>query len=317
MAIKDTVSYLAVVVLIGVGTAVALTVQRRRPAGGRKKDDATTTNNIAFLGNSMLYYNDCPRLVQCMLQMQSCGRQVHQDSCLRGGTNLTELWRKGNGMRHKFGIKDAGDIGAPTVSALLGDTTWDVVVLNDHTQGPARETTAALTRRTLQEQYRPLIIGAPLMVVLQTPAYRYPNMLNTHDLGAFDMFTAKVREGVASYAAVLHNSVVAPVGDAYQFLRISNPALFDRLYCADHFHPSSHGTWLEACTLVCSILRNRRNIEQIPPEPLFDCQAVLDTWEKAARYWQPNTTTAPELPNEEEAKELWRVAQAVVTRLDE
>ena len=34
------------------------------------------------------------------------------------------------------------DIGSPTVSALLENAKWDYVVMNDHTQSPAREETS-------------------------------------------------------------------------------------------------------------------------------------------------------------------------------
>lgn len=107
---------------------------------------------VAFCGNSMLYYNDCPRLVEILLtQMYNnlttttvAQQQTTrlQDSCLRGGANLASLWDEGNGMQTKFGINHKGlaravddhgsgddddnddnnnddDIGAPTVASLF------------------------------------------------------------------------------------------------------------------------------------------------------------------------------------------------------
>ena len=38
--------------------------------------------SVAFLGNSILYYNDCPRLVEQMLRQSY--QNVVQDSCLVG-----------------------------------------------------------------------------------------------------------------------------------------------------------------------------------------------------------------------------------------
>jgi hypothetical protein len=58
--------------------------------------------SIAFLGNSILYYNDCPRLLQAMLQASRDDQVCVQNSCLRGGATLTSLWQEGNGMRGKF-----------------------------------------------------------------------------------------------------------------------------------------------------------------------------------------------------------------------
>jgi len=79
---------------------------------------------IAFCGNSMLYFNDTPRLVQQMVehalriaqqQQQQEGTtttiaapvQVQQDSCLRGGASLPSLWEQGNGMSKKFATAQA------------------------------------------------------------------------------------------------------------------------------------------------------------------------------------------------------------------
>ena len=49
---------------------------------------------VAFIGNSIQYYNDCPRFVA---NLSSHRIILHQDSYLRGGANLSELW---DGMAH-------------------------------------------------------------------------------------------------------------------------------------------------------------------------------------------------------------------------
>ena len=48
---------------------------------------------VAFLGNSILYYNDTPRLVEAL-----GSGSIAQDSCLRGGVTFAQLLRDGNGM---------------------------------------------------------------------------------------------------------------------------------------------------------------------------------------------------------------------------
>ena len=94
---------------------------------------------VAFLGNSILYFNDTPRFLVNL----SKHKIAYQDSCLRGGTTLTELYTLGNGMkRHGFSthnaLMDNGeyDIGSPAVQDLLQDKQiqWDVIVMNEHTQ---------------------------------------------------------------------------------------------------------------------------------------------------------------------------------------
>ena len=120
---------------------------------------------VAFLGNSILYYNDCPRFLENL----SMGA-ISQDSCLRGGTNLHELWKLGNGMRkHGWATDNAKidnadgdvnyDVGAPNVKTLLDATKkWDYVVFNDHTQGPARPEKKQVTQDVLVEKYLPLLL---------------------------------------------------------------------------------------------------------------------------------------------------------------
>ena len=105
-------------------------------------------------------------------------RIEYQDSCLRGGTNLSELWEQGNAMsRHGFRTEaariigksdndedddsDVYDVGSTTVKTLLeckeGEKKWDYVIFNDHTQGPARVASRQRTEQTLLENYLPLL----------------------------------------------------------------------------------------------------------------------------------------------------------------
>ena len=74
---------------------------------------------------------------------------IEQDSCLHGGTRFCTLIKKGNGMEEKWATHNAllpdgsFDIGAPDVQTILGGAagaeapSWDFVVMNDYTQGPA------------------------------------------------------------------------------------------------------------------------------------------------------------------------------------
>lgn len=86
---------------------------------------------VAFIGNSMMYFNDCPRFLS-----QLSKGEIIQDSCLRGGSSLISIYAKGNGMLEKFrsqnAMKDDGtyDIGASSVSELLNQNSWDFVIMN-------------------------------------------------------------------------------------------------------------------------------------------------------------------------------------------
>lgn len=76
--------------------------------------------NVAFIGNSMTFVNDIPRLIEAL----SDG-QLTQNSCLHGSLNLGSILVYGNGMYGKFAHKNARsdggfyDFGACTVPQLL------------------------------------------------------------------------------------------------------------------------------------------------------------------------------------------------------
>jgi len=259
---------------------------------------------VAHLGNSIQYYNDCPRLLEHLLKLKY--EQVTQDSCLRGGASLVSLSQKGNGMTRKFRTPPAKrldgtyDTGAPTVVDLLRPK-WDFVVLNDHTQAPARMDVRAKSKRILQSVYLPLLSKlddgtvTPTVVFLMTAAYRIP-VNDSDEIGTYDIFTAKLREGYAEYQALIPGSKVAPVGLAYQYLHQHHPIVWEGLYARDDFHPSPHGTLLEAYVLFATIT------ETCPP------MDYSSDWWRAARYMQPPEDEPLPLPSLEEARFLREVA---------
>jgi len=288
-----------------------------------------------------------------MLEHMMNQRYAHvtQDSCLRGGANVSTLFEKGNGMRNKFAtpaaLKPDGtyDIGSPTVEALLSSSSensnnttsaaaaWDYVIINDHTQAPVRELNKTESIRTFQEKYIPLLDRHnqnATVILLMTAAYK-SDAKNSSDLGGFDNFTKSLVEGYAEYATLFsssnHDVRIAPLGLAYQYIKehnnntnrshheeqgaanettttafdASSPSSaavvsWEALYAPDDFHPSPHGTYLEACLLYCTITG------QEPP----DYQVG---WWSTARYMQPPNVKPPmPLPTAKEADYLRRVA---------
>lgn len=266
---------------------------------------------VAHIGNSIQYYNDCPRLLEHLFRLyyqSDDGAVVHQDSCLRGGASLTSLPKKGNGMAEKFhtptALRPDGtyDVGSPTVASLLSSGAWDVVVMNDHTQAPAREEQRAASLTSLQEIYLPLLTSKSsfpsVVVFLMTAAYRQP-VKNADELGSFEEFTQKLHEGYQTYQQVVPNSKIAPVGWAFAHLHKENHDMWERLYAHDGFHPSPHGTLLEAYVLFATITGEAPPTTYSPEE----------FW-KRARYMQPpDEPKGPlPLPTEEDASLLRGVA---------
>lgn len=58
--------------------------------------------NVAFVGNSMQYYNDFPRLMEAISQ-----GHIHQNSCLHGDATIRTLLHTGSGMYSKFRTANA------------------------------------------------------------------------------------------------------------------------------------------------------------------------------------------------------------------
>lgn len=274
-------------------------------------DEKKKRKRIAFLGNSIQYFNDCPRLVQSMLT--AVGGQVVQNSCLRPGATLSTLWTKGNGVGQKFATPPARrpngslDIGAPTPAVLLSADKWNYVLLQDHTQHPARPATRVQTLETLSEHYIPLLQaqqkGATILL-LQTFAYRVPGLKDSTDLGDFHAFTEKLVEGYHVYAQHLRQAglgqvQIVPMGRAVQWLYTHRRHdLWESLYSWDDFHPSPHGTWLQACLIFMAVTAGA------PP-------AYNALWWDDCRYMQPPEEKPLPLPTAQEAEDLRQVAMMI------
>jgi len=258
------------------------------------------TIRVAHVGNSVQYYGDTPRLLEQMLDRRYS--KVVQDSCLRPASTLWSVWKFGNGMQEKFATPEAKqkdgsyDIGAPTVEALLDEEDWDFVVLNDRTQNPTREDSRRKSLEILRDEYVDAFYKDTVAIFLQTAAYKVEEIRGSEDLGGFDEFTERVREGYEEYIKLMESlsvsSKLAPVGDAFAVVREDNEELFDKLYSYDDFHPSLHGTWLQCCVLFCTM------VEREPP--CYD-----ECWWETARFMVDPPLP---LPTEEEAEELRQVA---------
>ena len=141
------------------------------------------------------------------------------------------------------------------------------------------------------------------VVFIVTAAYRKP-VKNSQDLGSFDEFTERLYQGYQEYVKLFPKATLAPVGLAYQYVKKHiGDDLWEQLYARDDFHPSPHGTFLEASVLYCTIVGER--------PPTYDIE-----WWKTARYMQPPDTAPLPLPTVEEAKILTDVA-CIICKLPE
>ena len=297
-------------------------------------ESSSPTYSVAHLGNSIQYYNDCPRVLEKMLLATALGRVVdlddperkrwvHSESCLRGGATVPSLWEKGNGMATKFSSRphsilrgdDGYDIGAPTVAGVLqtqpsDDRYWDFVIINDHTQSPVRSERKKESEAAFETDYLPAIADGmeaskngrnsnktTTVIFVQTMAYK-TQVKDSADLGSFDEFTEALTQGYDDYVSLANDfstsrfpnqqpllkATVAPLGRAYQVIRQENFDLwFKTMYANDDFHPSPHGTLLEACILHCVVTSGQKFA-------LFENgDEFMEDWWKRARYMQPLT----------------------------
>ena len=292
--------YVALVLIIIAGaTAAAI----RQPAQ-TQKDNV----RIAFVGNSIQYFYDIPRLLTALESI--AGTRIAHDCCFRGGASYTSLLAKGSGMARVF---PAEDIGAPTVESLLEGATWDFCVMNDFTTHPARDATREESIITLVERYAPMLTSCGATpILIMTYAYRqHVTSPRTDDLGSHGEWTRQLRDGLSAHALALgaalppeHAPRVAPLGTALLSVHDDNPALWTKLFDPDHRHLSAKGAYLLACVLHCTIFWSAP-----PTDAALAASGFAPLYENA-RYL-PDVGEYASPPTPEEAAYLRSVADSV------
>jgi len=271
---------------------------------------------VAFLGNSIQYFNDLPRFMSALSK-----NAIQQNSCFRGGANFKTLFKNGNGMQVKFSTTNAlqaeetKDIGAPDIKSLILQEPWDFIVMNDFTQHPARNCTRLESIATLVEDYAPLIRqSGGTVVFLMTYAYRKEGLIEgSEDLGTVAQFTNLLHKGYQTYSQALADVLlssspsprIAPVGLAFFMVHEENPDMWSHLYHPDSKHPSPHGTFLIGCVLYYTIFGIPPTKEIAIPEG-----GPESLWEKA-RLMQPAGDNPQSKPNKAQAEYLLDVATRV------
>jgi hypothetical protein len=303
---------------------------------------------VAFLGNSIQYYNDTPRFLANLGR----GSISHQDSCYRGGASLLSLWEDGNGMKRKFATPNAEtsrttvdgkevvvyDVGAPTVRSLLSgrdvddDTTisggpcgggeggggWDYVVMNDYTQGPARIAGRMAAVEVLREKYLPLIVeNRAIPIIVETYAYRYPGIHDSSDLGSTREFQTRVHDGVTSYLEALRSDWGGADTDAITPRMAPVGTAFMRVHDEDRemweglFDPFDHFHPSPSGTFLQGCVLHWTMFGSPPPLPPTD-DDIADLWRDArVMHDVMDGPIGPPLPNIKAAEYLWNVAREV------
>mmetsp|Transcript_4730 Transcript_4730/g.6576 ORF Transcript_4730/g.6576 Transcript_4730/m.6576 type:complete len:367 (-) Transcript_4730:409-1509(-) len=267
---------------------------------------------IAFFGNSMQYYNDSPRLVELVLReiYNDTTTQELQDSFLRGGANLEELWRNSREVPSHFGVIDPG---ASSADALL-QKEWSHVVLQDDVNFVVHPDQRTKSLQALEKLYLPVLTShspQPTILLLETFPQQQARMRErTARMGDYDTYADAIVEGYTSYASLIRSAGlscrVIPLGRALNELRTEQPDFWvDHVYHTDHIHPSPHTTWLQVCLIIAMTTGRAPTV--------WDTDLATQ-WQQEARFWQHtdargslNTTFLP-LPTSQEAEILRQLA---------
>ena len=301
--------------------------------------DPSESLNVAIVGNSMFYYNDCPRVLEAI-----SGGRISQNSTLRPSGSLNTTFLFGNKMRRIFrggnAVKADGtyDIGAPDVPTLLlgedydaegrgdgGDDDfssssstprWDFVVMNDFTRGPSDSYHKDISLQALEELYAPLLrLTGAIPVFMSTHWFR-PDISEYHGVGDIYNFAEATYQGYEEYAALLDFMLleeqtptrIAPVGRAFVRVWEEDVDLWYRLFHTDGVHMSPIGTYLQACVLHCTLFG------RAPFDPnVFPTEGIPTLFQRSRFMQTPpaNGVAFNPFPTMEEARYLFGVAETV------
>jgi hypothetical protein len=187
------------------------------------------TTRVLFIGNSYTYFNDLPEILAKLAEAGRRGK-IETRMVAPGGWRLKDHWDKG------------------TARQLLDEDKWDFVVLQDQStlgmnywvKGTDHVNSDAVFR-PYAEKWAAKIRekGATPVFFLTWAAKNAPE-----DQAALNYAYAS--------AAKETNSLLAPVGMAWDTLRHEQPSL--RLFYEGHgSHPSPAGSYLAACVFYATI----------------------------------------------------------------
>ncbi len=173
---------------------------------------------ILFIGNSLTYSNDLPKMVRELGAAE--GRAIETTSAAYPNFSLEDHFNDGRALK------------------LLRKAKWDFVILQ---QGPSAmaDSRELLIRDAVRFAKLIRKWGAkPVMLTV------WPSMGRARDMDRV----------IESYrlAAEASDSILAPAGEAWKLSMQQNPAI--TLYGSDSFHPSEAGSRLAATALYRALI---------------------------------------------------------------
>jgi hypothetical protein len=191
---------------------------------------------VLFIGNSLTYSSDMPRMLMGLARAGGINLEVTQHA--PGGRTLEQHAADG------------------TVRGLLARPGWSAVVLQEQSQRPAfadeqvrREVDAPAAR--LAQMARATTPRVRILLY-QTPARRSGDAGNARPdlpIGSYDGMQQRVNAAYRRIAFQVGGTVV-PAGAAWQIARRERPAV--NLY-GDDVHPNREGAYLIACVFYARL----------------------------------------------------------------
>ena len=211
---------------------------------------------ILWIGNSFTFYNDLPKMVEGMAQLN--GIPVSTTRILKGGESFK------------------GHLKNPKLKEQLEKGGWDYVVMQEFSSTPAYSTKFvaenilpyAAEIDSIAKKYSPDVET----VYYMTWGHKNGNVRQT-DYPLDDTYEAMQERIFTTYTdmAFENGGTLAPVGVAWRNVRNKYPEI--ELYIEDNFHPSLAGSYLAALTLLGTMVNGE--FQPLPPSGLDDSTALI------------------------------------------
>ena len=229
------------------------TAKEPAPSAGSLRTSAPGALKVLFVGNSLTYVNDLPRMVGALAEASGAA-PLDAEVVTIGGANLDDLWADGRAPR------------------ALASGGFKFVVLQ---QGP-----------TSQAEGRPQLVASAVRIAAE--AARVGTRPAFYSVWPDEEYAARIHRplpeafaaAAESYAAASRavNGLLLPAGAAWEAAWRKDPSL--PLYGPDRFHPSPVGTLLAAIVVYQGLYGAppSKKPERIPVGPTASLRVKDALW---------------------------------------
>jgi hypothetical protein len=232
------------IILIVIITALAATFlgdENADAAGGRTASGKDAID-VLFIGNSLTYYNDMPKMVVAIAE--SKGKQLRVESLVKGGARLST------------------HAANQSTFDRISQIDWDFVVLQEQGQLPSWS-----TRQKSKVLYPFAKKLADAIKKNKSSVVFYMTMARKNGdprngMNSYGRMQDLINNGYYSLAQA-NRALIAPVGTTWQWVR--NKISTTELYAHnDPIHPNKLGSYLAACTFYSTLLNDKCEGADIP-----------------------------------------------------